>query len=322
MGVVDYGKTKGTALGGKPDTAAWREHGSEACVEPYVGIGVHDSHAVRPDHPHAGDAADFHQLTLTLDALLPCLRETGRDDHQGLDALLSAIARDVDDQTGGDDDYGKIDGSGGVEHIRVRGHAVNDVRLGVDRVHRSVEALDEEIVEDGRTDASRSAARPDHRYRARIEEAAHRGCGCSLLAALEALESGGRERRRELDLDDSGLELHVHLKAGLPEDLDHLVVLGQDLGLEDRDSKILRNLREVSEENRAEPSSLEIVSVDEGHFCTSLIPVNALQRCMGDYALVGSGRRHEPEAVDIVDLGRPIGGRFEVLGAGEEPKVL
>ena len=60
----------------KPTRPAGGQVGRERRVQPDVGVGVHDPHAVRTDQAHAGRAADLQQLALERSALVARSRRT------------------------------------------------------------------------------------------------------------------------------------------------------------------------------------------------------------------------------------------------------
>ena len=71
-----------------------------------------------------------------------------------------------------------------------------------------------------------------HRDRRGLEEVPHRGGRRDALALLEALQRLERELGGQLDPDPLAGARDLGGEAGLPEDLEHAAVLGQDVGVE------------------------------------------------------------------------------------------
>ena len=105
----------------------------------------------------------------------------------------------------------------------------------------------------------------DHRHRAGFEEGAHGGRGGDLLAPLEPRLRLRRQGGRKLDQQHPGEGVGLDGEPAVAEHLDHLVVLGQHLGVEDLDAELVGRLGELAEQDRAEPFALHGVGDLKGH---------------------------------------------------------
>ena len=119
-------------------------------------------------------------------------------------------------------------------------------------------------------------------------------------------------------MDRAGLRRELDREAALPEDLDHAVVLRQHLRLEDRDPGSCGRLRQVGEQDRPEPATLQLVGDRERRL--RALGVSPHVEGMGDRLGFRPPGGHQAEPVQVVDVERPGDG---VGGAGrgrEEPE--
>ena len=107
-------------------------------------------------------------------------------------------------------------------------------------------------------------------------------------------------------------------KAAVAEHLDHLVVLGQHLGIEHLDADLVGRLGELAEQDRAEPIALHGVGDLQGHLRPLGMIGLALEAGVADHPAVGAGGGDQPVAAVVVDLGGPLDGLLQVGEAGEE----
>ncbi|HZA88734.1 MAG TPA: hypothetical protein VE401_00740 [Solirubrobacterales bacterium] len=147
----------------------------------------------------------------------------------------------------------------------------------------------------------------------------HRGRRRDLVAALEAVHRLGRERGWKARLDPTRLGRHLDREAALPEHLEHAVVRGQHLGLEDLDACVLRDLRQVGQQDRPEAVALELVGYRERDLGPA-VP-GAKVRSVPDQHGLLTPRRDEPVPVAVVDVDRKGRGGIEVGRRREETKA-
>ena len=107
-------------------------------------------------------------------------------------------------------------------------------------------------------------------------------------------------------------------KAAVAEHLDHLVVLGQHLGIQHLDADLVGRLGELAEQDRAEPIALHGVGDLQGHLRPLGMIGLALEAGVADHSAVGAGGGDQPVAAVVVDLGGPLDGLLQVGEAGEE----
>ena len=136
---------------------------------------------------------------------------------------------------------------------------LHDLGAGVDRVDGAVEAAVHQVVEDLAADGPALAAGADDGHGTRGQHAANGVHGRDLLAGLEASLGLGRDRGRELDVDLARRGLHGDAEAALAEQVEHLVVLGQHVGLEDGDAIVVSGLGQALEQQRSQAAALERV---------------------------------------------------------------
>jgi hypothetical protein len=133
----------------------------------------------------------------------------------------------------------------------------------VDRVHRAPETVAQNVGENRAADLLFRSRRADDGHGARVEENANAaGIGLHLAAGAsfdEALRGAGWER----DVEDAGLERLFDLEAARREQLQHPVVLAEDVGLEPRDPVRSGDGSKVLQEERPDAAALEGVGDDE-----------------------------------------------------------
>jgi hypothetical protein len=125
---------------------------------------------------------------------------------------------------------------------------------------------------------------PDHRHRTGLQEGPHGGRGGHLLAPLEPLLRLRRQRGRELDQQHAGDAVGLDREAGIAEDLDHLMVLGQHLGIQHLDAELVGRLGELAEQDRAEPLALHGVGDLERHLGPVRMVELALEAGVADHS--------------------------------------
>jgi hypothetical protein len=108
-------------------------------------------------------------------------------------------------------------------------------------------------------------------------------------------------------------------EAAVAEHLDHLVVVGQDLGAEHPDAGLVGDLGELAEQDRAQPPALHGVGDRQGDLGPVLAVRVPLPAGVGQHPAVAGGR-DQAVAPLVVDLGGPADGAVEVGEAGEEPQ--
>jgi hypothetical protein len=123
----------------------------------------------------------------------------------------------------------------------------------------------EQVVEELAADRRGIAGGADHGDRPRSQERPHRIDGGLRLPVLEVRDRRVGEQDRELDLDRSRGGPDRHGETAGPEDVDHLVVLGQHLRYEGRDAVPSGLLRHLTEEDRSHPLALELIGRREAH---------------------------------------------------------
>ncbi len=111
-----------------------------------------------------------------------------------------------------------------------------------------------------------------------------------LLASFEPLQGLRGQRGGELDQDDPGDGVGLDGKAAVAEHLDHLVVVGQDLGAEHLDAGLVGSLGELAEQDRAQPFALHGVGDLQGHLRPLGMIGLALEAGVADHPAVGTGR--------------------------------
>jgi hypothetical protein len=144
---------------------------------------------------------------------------------------------------------------------------------------------------------------------ARGQHAANRVHRRDLLASLEAGPRLGRDRGRELDPDLARLALHRDAEAALAEDVEHLVVLGQHVGLEDGNPVFVRRLGEALEQQRPKAAALVRVRDREADL-GPIVGGAVVARLADDVAAVD---RQHAAVLAALDAGPAPGRGFDVL---------
>src|SRR4030095_5678555 len=114
-------------------------------------------------------------------------RETGRDDHDGLDALLNAVVYDTGKSTGRYRDHHEIEIAGDIRHARNGRYAVDVLRRGMHRGDTPGESGLEHVVQNLRTDLAALATGAHDGDGPRFEEALHRRGGGGLRSRGRAI---------------------------------------------------------------------------------------------------------------------------------------
>jgi hypothetical protein len=107
-------------------------------------------------------------------------------------------------------------------------------------------------------------------------------------------------------------------EPAVAEDVDHLVVLGQHLGVEDLDPDLVGGLGELAEQDRAQPLALHGVGDLQAHLGPLGMAGLTLEAGVADHPAVAAGHRDQAVPVVVVDLGGPPDGLVQVGVAGEE----
>ncbi len=315
---LDHRQAQGAALRQEAQVARGRHRWCEGRVEAHLGDRVQDPEAVRPDQPHARFPADRDQLLLPVDAGGAGLPEPRRDHDQRRNALRSTASGDLGDLLGGNRDHRQVQRARHLLDLGIGSNRLDHVGARVDRMDDPAEAGREQVVEDLAADGAAPSRGSDHGDGAGLEKPGHRGCRRDPVPPLEALDGLRRKRGRKLDVDRAALRRELDREAALPEDLDHAVVLGQHLRLEDRDLRIGGRLGQVGEQDRPQPATLHLVRDRECRL--RAIGAGAHVDGMGHRLGFRARGGQQAEPVPVVDIERPGDG---VGGAGrgrEEPK--
>src|SRR6185437_2724413 len=127
---------------------------------------------------------------------------------------------------------------------RDAGHGVS---LPVQRVDRTGKPRVNEISHDRVSDAPRPSGRAEDCDAARVEEVGQRCNGPRVVAVVDPCPQRLRARYREDELDRRIVPLAVDLESGIPEDVEHAVVVGAHLCDEPADARGHRDLGELFE---------------------------------------------------------------------------
>ena len=259
---------------GEPERAALREHADvpdrrpvrrEGRVQGDGGVGVEDAHAVGPDHPHARAAHEPGEPLLGRTPLLGGFREPGGDHDHVAHARRGAVAHHLLHRGRRDGDDGQIHALAGSADARVGPQPLDLARARVDRVDRSSEPGPLQVRDQGGADRARPPRRSDHGHRARVEQRAHALGRRDPLARVGRLAGtlrllGGKGEMHHAGLGGAG----DHEAAG-GEDLEHPVVLAEDVGLELAHPAGASDADEMVEQQRADAAALVLVGNGERH---------------------------------------------------------
>ena len=135
----------------------------------------------------------------------------------------------------------------------------------VDRVDGPPEAGGQEVREQGGADRAWAGRCTDERDGARAEERTH-----ALGSRLAGPRVGGHARllglrSREGQVDDAGVGRATDLQTAVPEDVEHLVVVAEDIGAELRDAALARDAQQMLEQQRADAAPLVLIGDRERH---------------------------------------------------------
>ncbi len=145
----------------------------------------------------------------------------------------------------------------------------------------------------------------------------HRGLGLPVLEVRDGLVG---EQDRELDLDRAGRCADRDREAARAEDVDHLVVLGQDLGDERRDAVPGRLLRHLPEQDRTHALALELVGGGQADLGAPSLDPDVLGAA--DHAALVAPLEHEQrQVVVVVDVDDLAGEPPHVDRLRPEPKA-
>ena len=200
--LVDGGDPERCALGGERDIAGRHLARCERGVEGGPVMEVGDPEAVGADHAHAGGPADGEQLVLPRAALRAYLGEPGRQDDERPHALRRALAYGLEHRRGGDRDHRELDVAFDVGDRANRWPAGDLSVAQIDEVQRPREASGHQVAHDLATQGSGPARRPDDRDRRGSQDVSDGRDVRDALVILEVPPRIGRQRGRELELDD------------------------------------------------------------------------------------------------------------------------
>ena len=296
-------------LAEEPDPARRGHHRRERGVEPHLLIRVRDAQRVRPDHAHPVGPGLLGEPTLGAHAVRPGVGEPRADHDERLDALGQAGVHDLAHPGRRHGDHREVDVVGDVGDGRVGPHPAHRPGLGVDRVDGAGEVAAQQVQQHGVADLRGVGGGADHGHRARVQHVVHAAGLGALLAGVADLHRALGRVDVELQMQHAVGELAADLVAGVAEHPHHLVVLGQDLGLEAPHAALPGRSREVLEQDRAEPAALVVVADDEGHLrrADHLLPVGperALVAADGDDLAAEQDDERHPRVV--VDDGEPL----------------
>jgi hypothetical protein len=246
----------------------------------HARIGVHEAHAVGPDHadPCAADLVD--QGGLAAAPRVTHFGEAGGDHDDTRDALGHAFVDGRIHELGRDRDHGQIHRTRDVGEPRVAGPAQDLPGLRIDRHELAAIAVGE-VVEDLGADLPALAAGPDDRHDFRLEEPLHRREGGPGRALCRVLLEGCRGRDREDDLLDAALDPPLlRLEAAVAEHVDHPAVVAEDVRLELRDSMSPCDLGQPLEQARSH--ALPLQSVLDGERDLGAVRVAGEAKVVGD----------------------------------------
>ena len=134
-----------------------------------------------------------------------------------------------------------------------------------------------------------------------------------------------RRKSDEVELDGVGvaIELGADGEAGVLEDGEHGVVVGQDGGVEAFDAALVGDVREGLHEARAHALVLPVVADDEGDLGGHEGGVDEVLGDGDDLTLAGAGHdADDGEVLVVVDVGEVLHVALgEDLGVGEEAAV-
>ncbi len=264
-------------------------------------------------------AADSEQIALQPVALLARSREAGRDHHDGLHALGGALPRGVQHVGGRHRDHAELD-------------LVRDVRRPSGR--RAPTARRPPTLLTGYTGPSKPGARagcgtarrpPCRAAREAPITATDRGASTCASAARAATLSRLSKRSIASGVADVGaldldaVAVRARISTGKPLSRKTSIMrwfARQHPRGEDGDVRVLRRLRQVGEQDRAEAHALIGVRDLEGHL--GRLVVDPHVGGVADDAVVGAGGDDDAVAVAVVHVGRPVGGPVEARPAAEE----
>jgi hypothetical protein len=250
-----------TALRREADAPRRQRPWCKRCVQPERRD--RNAETIRPDEPCAVRADELEQLLLPAGAFGADFGEAGRDHAERANARPECVARRSEHAVAGDADDDEVDGLRELLHGAIRADA-GDARSGaVDGIDGPGEIGFDDVPE--KLTADRAAARrsaDDSNGRGREERPERRRDG-NVITALDTLDERRRLVDRELHVHLTVVERPRHRKPGAREDLEHLRVVGEDLGLELVDPVSRCNRRELLEQPRADAKAMQGVGDGE-----------------------------------------------------------
>ena len=130
---------------------------------------VHDTEAVRSDHPHAIFSDLVNEPGFQLASVLPRLLESGGNHDQTLDAFFTASIDHVEDRIARNHDNRKVDLVGNFIHAFVAFRAVNEIVFRINRKDGSLVIAHDQVHEHRMVDRTFVIRRPDYCYGRRPE---------------------------------------------------------------------------------------------------------------------------------------------------------
>ena len=272
--VVEHGEAERAALRQDADVARRSRSRRQRCGEANGGVGVDDAEAGRSDQPHPGSPSDAHQRRQVGVAS----RRGGLGEHYraadpglrgGGDALFERLhRRDQQRQVDRLPDRGEVG-------IGERG----GVPARVDGVEPARESGSLQVGEQARRRGAALPALRHHRDRRGLEEVAHAARLGQQLALVGRLARALRLLGGKRDVHDAVPQRAPHQKPAGGEELEHAVVVAQDVRLELAHAVGAGDRREVLEKHRADTASLMLVGDGEGDLGAPPEAVRSPGRC-------------------------------------------
>ena len=266
---------------------------------------------------------------LARDSLASDLGEAGRDDAERPRAVSKRRFAAVEHEPARETDDGKVDRVGDLLDRRVALHARHGLPLAVHGIGPAAEAARHDVAKEIAPDRAGSWRRSQHGHALGLEEGFEGGNNRRVVALVDmgAVRLGRRDG--ELELEDSLLELAGDIEPGVPEDAQHASVLGQHDRNEPLDAVSACEGRQLLEQPRSDPSTLELVRHREGNLGLGGITEPVVRRDRDDaVAAVGAQGADQRAALGPVRIQDPLDERrcerghaveAEVKALGREP---
>ena len=189
----------------------------------------------------------------------------------------------------------------------------------VDGIEVASETTGDQIRQQLPADGAGSPARADDGDRGRPQQPIDGGDVRLAVALLDRIEIGLGCLELHRHPDDAGFVRCVLLEAGLSEDVEHAVVLGEGVSDEAGDPGSYGRRSQVFQQDRADTSPLVVVPDGEGHLGLVATWCSVVAGD-GDELLADDDDKRQP--VDVVDVGQVLELGVRQLAPGtEEPQV-